>query len=125
VIQPAADYAGTRGATGIGAGTLPELRGSAFVDYSMANMGVRITSRYIDGVTDVRAGLIGPGVQIGSFLTHDLTYRLSLPAETTVTASVFNFTDRDPPLARLELSYDPFIANPLGRYYRVLVNKRF
>jgi iron complex outermembrane receptor protein len=125
VIQPAADYAGTRGATGIGAGTLPELRGSAFVDYSMANMGVRITSRYIDGVTDVRQGLTGAGVQIGSFLTHDLTYRLSLPAETTITASVFNFTDRDPPLARLELSYDPFIANPLGRYYRVLLNKRF
>lgn len=125
LIQPAADYIGTRGATGIGAGTLPELRGSAYVDYSMANMGVRITSRYIDGVTDVRAGLVGAGVEIGSFLTHDLTYRLSLPAETTITASVFNFTDRDPPFARLELSYDPFIANPLGRYYRVLLNKKF
>lgn len=125
VIQPSADYIGTRGATGIGAGTLPELRGAAYLDYSVANMGVRITSRYIDGVKDVRAGLVGPGVQIGSFLTHDLTYRLSLPAETTLTASVFNFTDRDPPLARLELSYDPFIANPLGRYYRVLVNKKF
>jgi iron complex outermembrane recepter protein len=125
LIQPAADYIGTRGATGIGAGTLPELRGSAYIDYSVANMGVRISSRYIDGVTDVRAGLVGPGVEIGSFLTHDLTYRLSLPAETTITASVYNFTDRDPPLARLELSYDPFIANPLGRYYRVLLNKRF
>lgn len=125
LIQPAADYIGTRGATGIGAGTLPELRGSTYIDYSMSNMGLRITSRYIDGVTDVRQGLVGAGVQIGSFLTHDLTYRLSLPAETTITASVYNFTDRDPPLARLELSYDPFIANPLGRYYRVLLNKRF
>lgn len=133
-IQPAADFAGTRGASGIGAGTLVELRGSAYVDYSTQRQGVRITSRYIDGVTDVRSGLgttasIAPattrGVEIGSFLTYDLTYRLSLPAETTVTASVYNFTDRDPPFARLELSYDPFIANPLGRYYRVLVNKKF
>ena len=133
-IQPAADFAGTRGASGIGAGTLVELRGSAYVDYSTARQGVRITSRYVDGVTDVRSGLgtvasIAPattrGVEIGSFLTYDLTYRLSLPAETTVTASVFNFTDRDPPFARLELSYDPFIANPLGRYYRLLVNKKF
>jgi iron complex outermembrane receptor protein len=133
-IQPAADFAGTRGASGIGAGTLVELRGAAYVDYSMGRHGVRVTSRYVDGVTDVRAGLgttatIAPatmrGVEIGSFLTHDMTYRLSLPSQTTVTASVFNFTDRDPPFARLELSYDPFIANPLGRYYRLLVNKQF
>lgn len=124
-IQPAADYIGTRGASGIGAGTLPELRGSVFFDYSTANQGVRVTTRYIDGVKDVRAGLVGRGVQIGSFLTHDLTYRLSLPAETTVTASVINIADRDPPFARLELSYDPFIANPYGRYYKLLVNKKF
>lgn len=130
-IQPAADYIGTRGASGIGAGTLPELRGSIYIDYStnwLAAQGVRITSRYIDGVTDVRAGLgaTNPrGVEIGSFLTYDLTYRLSLAAETTVTASVINLTDRDPPFARLELSYDPFIANPLGRYYKMQVAKKF
>lgn len=125
LIQPAADYIGTRGATGIGAGTLPELRGSVYLDFSTANQGVRVTTRYIDGVTDVRAGLVGRGVEIGSFLTHDLTYRLSLPAETTVTASVINIADKDPPFARLELSYDPFIANPYGRYYKLLLNKKF
>jgi iron complex outermembrane receptor protein len=65
------------------------------------------------------------GVDIGSFLTYDLVYRLTLPAQTTVTASVINLTDRDPPFARLDLSYDPFIANPLGRYFKLLVNKRF
>lgn len=131
LIQPAADYVGTRGASGIGAGTLPELRGSVYLDYStnwLAPQGIRITSRYIDGVTDVRAGLgltTQRGVEVGSFLTHDLVYRLSLPSQTTITASVINIADRDPPFARLELSYDPFIANPLGRYYKVLLNKKF
>jgi iron complex outermembrane receptor protein len=79
-------------------------------------------------VTDVRAGLglaTTRGVEVGSFLTHDLVYRLSLPSETTITASVINIADRDPPFARLELSYDPFIANPLGRYYKLLLNKKF
>src|SRR5690606_34489551 len=82
-IQAANDFVGTRGATGIGAGTLPELRGSVFIDYStqwLAPQGVRLTTRYIDGVTDVRAGLAVAttrGVEIGSFLTHDLVYRLS------------------------------------------------
>jgi iron complex outermembrane receptor protein len=130
-IQAANDFVGTRGASGIGAGTLPELRGAAFVDYStewLASQGVRVTARYIDGVTDVRAGLATQttrGVEIGSFLTYDLVYRLSLPAETTLTASVINIADRDPPFVRLDLSYDPFIANPYGRYFKMLLNKKF
>lgn len=130
-IQRADDFVGTRGASGIGAGTLPELRGAAYVDYStewLASQGVRLTARYIDGVTDVRAGLAAAtarGVEIGSFLTYDMVYRLSLPAETTLTASVINLADRDPPFVRLDLSYDPFIANPYGRYFKLLLNKKF
>jgi iron complex outermembrane receptor protein len=76
----------------------------------------------------VRAGLATAttrGVEIGSFLTYDLVYRLSLPAETTLTASVINIADEDPPFVRLDLSYDPFIANPYGRYFKLLLNKKF
>ena len=62
---------------------------------------------------------------IGSFLTHDLVYRLQLPGDTTVSAAVFNLTDRDPPLVWLDLSYDPFIGNPLGRYFKVALTKEF
>ena len=131
VIQPANDFAGTRGASGIGSGTLPELRGAAFIDYQtsfLVSQGVRLTARYIDGVTDVRAGLANTsprGIEIGSFLTYDMVYRLSLAAETTLTASVINLTDKDPPFVRLDLGYDPFIANPYGRYFKLLLNKRF
>lgn len=133
VIQPAGDFAGIRGATGLLAGTVVELRGSMYLDFSTKRQGVRITSRYVDGVTDVTAGLattatLAPassrGVEVGSFLTHDVTYRLSLLQQTTLTASVINFTDRDPPFARLALFYDPFIANPLGRYFKLLVSKQ-
>lgn len=125
-IQAAGDFAGTRGASGIGAGSLPELRGAAYVDLSREGQGLRLTARYIDGVTDIRSSLTpGPGVEVGSFLTYDAVYRLSLPQQTTFTASVINFTDRDPPLARLDLSYDPFLANPYGRYFKLLLNKKF
>ncbi|MBC7168943.1 MAG: TonB-dependent receptor, partial [Phenylobacterium sp.] len=55
----------------------------------------------------------------------DLTYRVDLPWDTIVTASVFNVFDRDPSAARLELSYDPFIGNPYGRTYKVGFRKRF
>jgi iron complex outermembrane recepter protein len=118
------DFAGTRGST---AGSLPDLRGSVYFDYQTERQGVRLTSRYIAGVEDVRPSVqsSGFGIDIDSFLTHDLVYRLSLPGETTVTASVFNIADRDPPFVRLDLSYDPFIGNPLGRYYKLALSKRF
>jgi iron complex outermembrane recepter protein len=123
LIQDKDDYAGTRG--GAGTGSLPKLRGSTYLDYSIGNHGVRWTTRYIDGVTDVRSSVPDGFREIGSFLTHDLVYRLQLPGETTVTAAVINLTDRDPPLARLDLSYDPFIGNPLGRYFKVSAGKQF
>jgi iron complex outermembrane receptor protein len=38
---------------------------------------------------------------------------------------VFNILDEDPSEARLELSYDPFIGNPLGRTYKIGIKKTF
>lgn len=122
LIQGKDDYAGTRG--GAGTGSLPKVRGAAYVDYAFGDHGLRWTSRYIDGVTDVRSSVPDGFREIGSFLTHDLVYRLQLPAQTTVTAAVINLTDRDPPLVRLDLSYDPFIGNPLGRYFKVAFSKQ-
>jgi iron complex outermembrane receptor protein len=121
LIQEADDYAGTRG----GIGSLPDLRGSAYVDFNSGNHGVRWTTRYISGVTDVRPSVPDGFREISSFMTHDLVYLLKLPAEATLSASVFNLTDRDPPLVRLDLSYDPFIGNPLGRYFKVAMTKQF
>lgn len=123
LIQKADDYAGTRG--GAGTGSLPQLRGSAYLDFTNGDHSVRWTTRYIDGVTDVRSSVPNGFREVGSFLTHDLVYRLQLPSKTTLSASVINLTDRDPPLARLDLSYDPFIGNPLGRYFKVAATQQF
>ena len=123
-IQPQGDYSGTRGGGG-GIGSLPNLRGSVYADFSTGTHSVRATSRYIAGVTDVRTSVQTGHRDIGSFLTHDLVYRLQLQGDTTVSAAVFNLTDRDPPLVWLDLSYDPFIGNPLGRYFKVALTKEF
>jgi iron complex outermembrane receptor protein len=120
-IQEKDDYAGTRG----GIASLPDLRGSAYIDFNTGNHSMRWTTRYIAGVTDVRPSVPDGFREVGSFTTHDLVYLLKLPAETTLSASVFNLTDRDPPFVRLDLSYDPFIGNPLGRYFKVAVTKQF
>jgi iron complex outermembrane receptor protein len=50
---------------------------------------------------------------------------VQLPWDTTVVVSVDNLFDRDPSFARLDLNYDPFTGNALGRTYKVSVKKRF
>jgi iron complex outermembrane recepter protein len=120
-IQEKDDYAGTRG----GIATLPDLRGSVYFDFSRGDHNFRWTTRYIAGVTDVRPSVPDGFREVGSFTTHDLVYLWKLPAETTFSASAINLTDRDPPFVRLDLSYDPFIGNPLGRYFKVAMSKKF
>ncbi len=123
LIDAAQDYAGTRG----GLGSLPDLRGSVYADWSTQKQSLRLTSRYIAGVTDVRDSVAAGsrGKQVGSFLTHDATYRLEMPRSMTLSASVLNLTDRDPPFARLDLNYDTFLGNPLGRQFKLTLAKRF
>jgi iron complex outermembrane receptor protein len=110
------DFVGTRGAIQ----TLAELRGSVFADYSASTHNVRVTSRYIDGVDDIRFR-----AEVGSFLTYDLAYQLSLNGGSTLTAAVFNLTDEDPPFVNAELNYEQSFGNPIGRFFKVAYAKKF
>jgi len=129
VIEEGGDRIGTRGSS---SGTLPEWKAAAYIDFGTDMHNVRWTTRYVDGVQDgitpSRAALFvtNPrGREVDSFITHDLVYRVNVGWETSLTASVFNLLDQEPSFARLDLSYDPFIGNPLGRYWKVGVNKKF
>jgi iron complex outermembrane receptor protein len=127
---PKRDYVGTMDYLGFG--SQPQWKGSAFAEYTRGDHNVRWTVRYVDNMIDTR-GVTSPatfatnqnGLKIGAFVTHDLSYRVFLPWDTTLTAAVINVLDEDPPFARLDLSYDPFTANPLGRYYKLGVTKKF
>jgi iron complex outermembrane receptor protein len=106
---------------------LPELKGNAFIQYSIGAHNIRWTTNYIDGYTDQRVLAPNPtlGKHIDSFVTHDLNYRVELPWEMRLVASVENITDEEPPFVRLELAYDPFTANAFGRIYKLGLTKRF
>ena len=131
-------------------GTIPDWRGQFYGDYTYGEHNLRWTINYIDGATDnrgpttvqtgastncnvanARAGtatnckLTTFGLRVHSFITHDLTYRWAMKNDITLTASVLNVLDEDPSGARLELSYDPFVGNPLGRTIKVGAKKRF
>jgi iron complex outermembrane recepter protein len=65
------------------------------------------------------------GKVIEATQTFDLTYRWAMENDLVVTAGVENITDQDPSFARLELNYDPFTGNPLGRTFKLGIKKSF
>ena len=114
----------------LGYGSQPQWKGSAFAEYNRGEHNVRWTVRYVDNMIDTRGNTATfatnqNGRKIDAFITNDISYRVFLPWETTLTAAVINVFDQDPGFARLDLSYDPFTANPLGRYYKLGITKKF
>ena len=131
-------------------GTVSKLRAGSYAEYSRDEHNLRLDLTYVGGATDNRgpttiqtgastncnvanaqAGtasncqLMTLGLKVKEYYTLDLNYRIQLPWDTTVTASVFNIFDRDPSAARLEAGYDPFIGSPYGRSFKMSVRKKF
>jgi iron complex outermembrane receptor protein len=120
----------------LGPTSLPQIKGSVFAEYTRGPHNLRWTINYTDSYKDQRTSILAAnvsngglpittGTTIDSFITHDLDYRVFLPWNTTVTASIDNILDEDPPFARLDLSYDPFTGNALGRTFKLGVKKKF
>ena len=118
----------------LSATSLPEWKGSIYAQYSRGPHNLRATLNYIDSYKDQRAsinvpnavsGVVNGGQTVKSTLIAELDYRVELPWDTTVIISVDNVFDEDPSFARLDLNYDPFTGNALGRVFKFAVKKRF
>ncbi|HTE39287.1 MAG TPA: TonB-dependent receptor, partial [Steroidobacteraceae bacterium] len=135
LVDAASDAVGTRGGR---AGSQPRYKGAAFVNYATGDHNVRVTGRYVDKMeekyrpatfntppTPAGSPANKNGETVDSFLTFDIAYNLQLPANVSINAAVFNVTDEDPPFARLDLNYDPFVGSPLGRYFKIGAGVKF
>lgn len=103
-----------------------EWRGNAYANYTYDNHNIRYVVRYIQGVTDDRF-IGGPNENIDDFTTSNLYYQYTMPFDEdfTLSLSIENLTDEDPPFTVQQYSYDPFIGNPLGRTYEIGLRKQF
>ncbi|MBI1251442.1 MAG: TonB-dependent receptor [Alphaproteobacteria bacterium] len=110
---------------GTGYRSMPDLKGELFANFNVGDHNIRWISRYVTDYTDQRATITGAGKTIDSQWTHDIHYVWEMPWGTRFSASVNNVTDEDPPFARLDLNYDPYTHNAIGRTYRIGLTHRF
>lgn len=98
---------------------LPDLKGRARFEYTMGNHNASLFVNYTNSYDDERTSLVGTGVKVDSHTTVDLHYQIRLMEEKLrLNFSATNLTDEDPPLARVDLNYDAYTHNGIGRMLR-------
>lgn len=95
--------------------SLPELKASVFVKWGNDAHNIAYHARYIDGYKDEAPDTPAALKTIDDHTTHDITYINNMFDNLTLSLSVFNFTDEDPPQVANDLNYDPYNHNPFGR----------
>jgi iron complex outermembrane receptor protein len=116
-------------------GTISDWRASGFASANFGDFRATYSVTYIGGVTDNRCPAepapcvttpeFGPsdfGREVGSFTKQDFlaSYDIDLgSSEVTLQGGVENIFDEDPPAARLEYGYDPFIGTAKGRTFKI------
>lgn len=120
---------------------IPRWKAQVYLEYNRDIHMARLTMNYIDAYVDQRPSPFAPNVvrdplnnavpltnegqKIDAQMVFDFTYRATLPWDTTIVATVDNIFDEDPSFARLDLGYDPFTGNALGRSFKLTVTKKF
>lgn len=107
----------------------PEWRGNAFTSFGIGSHSFRVDYRYVGPMLDRNHDLDPTPVvrraKVGSYKQFDATYRLQLPWNTTLVASVQNVMDEEPAFAYSQYNYDYTAANPLGRVFELGVKMKF
>lgn len=128
----------------------PEIKGNAYLAYVRGPLSVRWLARYSEGTSPAfgsplfitvpnpaattaagctTASCAGRDLQAvgksNDFWQHDVVVRWEAPWDTTITASIQNVLDKDPPFAPSQYNYDYTQGNPLGRTFEIGFRKRF
>jgi iron complex outermembrane receptor protein len=100
---------------------IPDFRAQAILQNQWGKHDLQIIGNFVNGYEDTRA----PAYRIPSFYTVDIAYNLNLTEDLILNFTVFNIANKQPGFARLDLNYDPFTANPVGRQFSFGVRKTF
>lgn len=148
LLDPGDDRLGTLNFATI-ANAAPETRANFNVNYSRGDHNFRLVTDYIEGVNDERyfladgsintAALRPSGFQPGTTTAFEPSF-FGVKGDdwwstsfhyiwdwefATLSFSVVNILDEDPPESRQEMGYDPRIGNPYGRTFEIGLRKTF
>ena len=118
VVAPGGDFVG-RSNEGTPFTPLPENKGNVFVRWGNDQHRVNYVMRYVDGYDDFAPDTPANLRDIDDHVTHDLTYVNNMYENFTLSLSIFNFTDEDPPRVANDLNYDPYNHSPFGRMIKL------
>ena len=105
--------------------SLPDLKGSAYINWSKGGHNLRLESYYTGSYDDSRT-IVPPDTRVDDHLTFDIHYNFRFNDDNTrLFASVVNITNEDPPQTLLDLNYDPYTHNPYGTIIKVGLQHRF
>jgi outer membrane receptor protein involved in Fe transport len=108
---------------------IPKFKATMVNSFDFDNHNVSLATYYVSDYKDERESLFttnSKGKVIDSQIQVDLSYNYRFnEALTNVNFTISNLTDEEPPFARLDLNYDPFTHNPLGRTFKVSVVHKF
>jgi outer membrane receptor protein involved in Fe transport len=105
------------------------LKNNAYVNWSLNNHNLRLEWFYTSDYDDERAGNVAnvpDGTEVDDHSTFNVHYNFRFNEDNTrLFASIYNFTDEDPPTVLLDLNYDPYTHNAMGIMWKVGVQHRF
>ncbi|MGI9323761.1 MAG: TonB-dependent receptor domain-containing protein [Pseudomonadales bacterium] len=118
VLAPGGDFVGLSN-EGTPFTPRPEMKGNVFVRWGNERHRVGYTGRFVSGYDDEASDTPANLRDIDDHWTHDLTYVNNMIQNVTVSLSIFNFTDEDPPQVANDLNYDPYNHTPFGRMIKL------
>ncbi|MDA0271730.1 MAG: TonB-dependent receptor, partial [Proteobacteria bacterium] len=96
----------------------PELKASFIAKWSNDEHRLTYAARYVDEMEDKVSGVANL-VNIDNHTTHDFHYINNMFDDVTISLSVLNFTDEDPPQVANDLNYDPYNHSGYGRMIKL------
>ena len=97
----------------------PENKAAFFVRWGGDQHRINYAARFISGYDDLAADTPANLRDIDDHITHDITYVNNMVENLTISLSIFNVLDEDPPRVANDVNYDPYNHSPFGRMIKL------